>query len=91
MSTTLPNAEPDREELAPGFGVAGRNPLTLHNPERGIVIDVWDRSESKAERTLTETYRYRVEVAQNQRTEYRGVFPDREQAERKARALTHDL
>lgn len=89
MSTT--HDTPDREELAPGFGIAGRNPLTLHNPERGIVIDVWDRQASKAERQLTETYRYRVEVAQNQRTEYRGVFADRETAERKARELTHDV
>jgi len=89
MSTTQPQA--DREELAPGFGIAGRNPLTLHDPERGIVIDVWDRQASKAERQLTDTYRYRVEVAQNQRTEYRGVFPDRETAERKARKLTYGL
>jgi hypothetical protein len=55
------------------------------------VIDVVDRQASKAERQLTETYRYRVEVAQNQRTEYRGVFPDRETAEEKARKLTYDL
>lgn len=87
MSTTLPNSEHD---LAAGFGIIESDPLSIHNPERGIVIDVTDRQASRVERRLTRTYRYRVEVAQNQQTEYRGVFHDREQAERKARELTHD-
>lgn len=78
-------------EYPPDYGIVSTDPLCLHNPDRGIVIDVWDRTESKAEKQLTETYRYRVEVSENQSTEYRGVFADRESAVQKAYELSHEL
>lgn len=89
--STQPQPQADRERLAPGFGIVDSDPLTIHNPDRGIVIDIVDRTESRVERTLTDTYRYRVEVAQEQETEYRGVFHDYGTAEQKAYGLTHDL
>lgn len=63
--------------------------LTLHEPERGIVIMVHERDE--IERNLLDKFPYKVSAAENQKTKFNGVFGSLSHAEDKVRELANNL
>jgi len=63
--------------------------LTLHEPERGIIIMVHERDE--LHQKMFDRFPYKVSAAQNQKTKFDGVFDSESHAEQKARDLAHEL
>jgi hypothetical protein len=78
----------DMTELPDGFGIVTDDPLCLHDPERGIVIDVSDRERAGR---IHDRYPWKVEAAREQRREYVGVCNSRSDARRTAIAVAQRL
>lgn len=63
--------------------------LSLHEPDRGIIIMVHERDE--LERELLDKFPFKVTTAQNQKSKYSGVFDSESHAEDKVRELANSL
>jgi len=79
MSTQLPEL-PDKTGIVIDDGVE----LTLHNPEKGVVVDLFDRRQPYNTGSMLEQYPFRVTVSIGQDTVFEGVYPTHEMAERVA-------
>jgi len=71
-------------QLANGYGRLDDTDLTIHNPDKGTVIDVWERNSG----ILLDQYPVMLQVAKEQETLYKGVFANKDKAEQKAMELT---
>lgn len=78
------------KEIPSGYEMVDHHDnLTLHEPERGIIIMVHERDE--IDREMFGRFPYKVSAAQNQKTKYDGVFDSHSHAEQKVMELAHDL
>lgn len=59
-----------RNDIPENFKISNTsNGLTLHEPDKGIVIDVWERERGM----LVDQYPYKIEVAKDQETLFEGA------------------